>query len=268
MINPWEKYFKNEYSIILDTCSLMDSGFTQQLFNSLVRSLNRYGQKVVVPEKVCKEIEHHLKRSETKAKASQAKKMIDTLNKKHLLKVDMMLHNQNTRYADNIIMAIVARDMPYKKTLLVSQDKNLIKAVLAYKDQQAVTIKDIAVVKISQGTIVDARANAHTVSSSKNNTVSKKKSKPYVPCIPQEDENSYIKREIRRQRRKHYARLEAQRRAKIVENRLYILTYFILSCLSWFASALCIKSGVAVGTIISCGFIMIFLALMFNRMVK
>ena len=149
--NPWDYYVKNGYYIILDTCALMERGFTEKLLGELVESLTAYGKKVCFPSKVRNEIRYHLGNPEKEAAAKNAWHIKDTLEIKNLIiEDDMGEERPEERFADPAIKAIIEREMVYKKILLVSQDRNLTEESLAKNKSESTRPKGIVVAKIGR----------------------------------------------------------------------------------------------------------------------
>ena len=153
-INPWEYYVNNEYNIILDTCSLMNSGFTDSLIDSLISSLKANRKKVCVPEKVREELRYHLKNNSTKKQAERAWTIITKLDQLGLMYIDRTGSNIDSRFADTAIDSIVSRDMASKNILLVSQDHNLVLEVLNKMNNRAIRTKKIIAKKVHNGSLI------------------------------------------------------------------------------------------------------------------
>ena len=157
--NPFEYYAKNDYLIILDTCSLMDAGFDRDLSNNLKIALKKYHRKVYIPNKVTKEIDKHSQNSKMMQDARRANAIINFLIKDGLVSFPKgsAIGDQvrKSTFADAEIQSIVAGNMADKNILLITQDKGLAKDIIGLKHSKSIVSKKIYVKYICNGKLFE-----------------------------------------------------------------------------------------------------------------
>ena len=141
-----ENYVR-EYKIFIDTCSILHDA-SINFWNNVIPYLHIWNKKIIIPVKCYEEIEKHSKNTKDSELASKAKtglEVISRLNKSGCIE---LRGEKNDNFADNVFQVVFTKFRMNYKLLLITQDRNLAKDILALNQNKSVKGNDIVVQKI------------------------------------------------------------------------------------------------------------------------
>lgn len=143
-----EKYV-NEYKIFIDTCSLLHFS-VDKFWNAVCPLLHRYNNKIIVPLRSLEELKKHANSKTKKELADRAK---GCLQKIQALKEDgyIEVRGEDTdNFADNVFQVVFTKFRMTHNLLLITQDNDLAKDILALNKSKAVKANPVIVKRINE----------------------------------------------------------------------------------------------------------------------
>lgn len=146
--NAMESYVK-ETKIFIDTCSLLHFA-SDKFWLNMIPLLRHYQSKIIVPIRSIDELEKH---------ALNAEKKDLSTNSKNVLKLIPQLVNagfveirgeKTDNFVDNVFQVVFTKFRMKHKLLLITQDNNLAKDILALNGNKSVNAKPVNVKRINQ----------------------------------------------------------------------------------------------------------------------
>ena len=143
-----ESYVK-DYKIFMDTCSLLHFA-VEKYWTNIIPLLHKYNSKVIIPLRTLDEIEKHSKNLEDKKLAEIAtncKKILHQLMSAEYIEV----RGESTdNFADNVFQVVFTKFRLNYNLLLITQDNDLAKDILALNDNRSVKANPVIVKRINQ----------------------------------------------------------------------------------------------------------------------
>lgn len=140
-----EEYCK-KYKIFIDTCSLLTPE-SDKFWVNIIPLLHMYNNKIIIPFRCIQEVEKHLNNHKL---SERAKICIQQLNK--LVKSgDIEIRGEsNDSFPDNIFQFVFTKFRIDYEMLLITQDNNLAKDILALNDSKSVKANEVKVNRINK----------------------------------------------------------------------------------------------------------------------
>lgn len=144
-----EGFVKDGYKIFIDTCSLLHNS-AEEFFVHIIPLLDSCKAKIILPKRCCEELEKHSKNTSDPQLAANAS---DVLKKLHQLisagYIDVRGEDSDN-FADNVFLTVFTKFRLKYKLLLITQDNNLARDILALNNSKAAKGETIEVRQINQ----------------------------------------------------------------------------------------------------------------------
>lgn len=143
-----EGYCK-DYKIFIDTCSLLHIS-SDKFWMNIIPLLHQYQNKIFVPYKCWEEIEKHSKNKDNVELSSKAQNCLKQL--KQLMEAGYIeiRGEKSDNFADNVFQVVFTKFRVNYKLLLITQDNNLAKDILALNDNKSVKANPVKVNRINK----------------------------------------------------------------------------------------------------------------------
>ena len=131
-----ENYVK-EFKIFVDTCSLLDD-YADEFWMNIIPLLKKYGTKIIVPMRSVEELMKHSNNLYNKELAIKSKNTIKLL--KQLIDAGFIevRGEKDDNFADNVFQVVFTKFRLKYKLLLITQDNDLAKDILALNNNRSV----------------------------------------------------------------------------------------------------------------------------------
>lgn len=146
--------FCKDWKIFIDTCSLLHEA-SDQFWMNIIPLLEQYGNKVFVPYRSIEELEKHSKNKnnqELALKANDSLKKVNQLIKAGYIDVR---GEKNDNFADNVFQVVFTKFRMNYKLLLITQDNDLAKDILALNDVKSQKANPVQVRRINKFGFID-----------------------------------------------------------------------------------------------------------------
>lgn len=142
-----ERYIKNDYLLLVDTCFILSDSFLE-FFRSTLNKLSQNKQKLIIPREVIDEIENLKQKGKvTKEQYQEVNHFIHLYSQNNEIKVPKRALHKN--HVDNLFTAKIMELRLRKNIVLFTNDSHLKKDVLALaRSNSTSNIKDIQVYSI------------------------------------------------------------------------------------------------------------------------
>ena len=143
-----ESYVR-EWKIFIDTCSLLHFA-ADKFWMNMIPLLRQYQAKVIIPLRCIEELEKH---SRNAGKPELAKKSNNTLKiLQQLIKADFVeIRGEKTdNFVDNVFQVVFTKFRMTHKLLLITQDNDLAKDILALNGNKSVKANPVNVKRVNQ----------------------------------------------------------------------------------------------------------------------
>lgn len=143
-----ESYVR-EWKIFIDTCSLLHFA-SDKFWMNVIPLLRQYQAKIIIPLRCIEELEKHSKNA---GKPDLAKKSTDTLKiLQQLIKADFVeIRGEKTdNFVDNVFQVVFTKFRMTHKLLLITQDNDLAKDILALNGNKSVKANQVNVKRVNQ----------------------------------------------------------------------------------------------------------------------
>ena len=143
-----EEYCK-DWKIFIDTCSLLHFA-AESFFVNIIPLLNKYNNKIIIPIRCIEEVEKHSKNENDVELAQKAQSCIKKINQ--LLEAGYVdIRGEKTdNFADNVFQVVFTKFRMNHKLLLITQDNNLAKDILALNENKSVKANEVKVKRINK----------------------------------------------------------------------------------------------------------------------
>ena len=146
--NALEDYVK-DWKIFMDTCSILHFA-TDKFWMNILPLLRQYQNKVIVPLRSIEELQKHEANTGNSELAENAKNCLRVLNK--LIKAGFVeiRGEQGDNFADNVFQVVFTKFRMTHKLLLITQDNDLAKDIIALNSNKSVRANPVHVKRINQ----------------------------------------------------------------------------------------------------------------------
>lgn len=146
--NIMESYV-DEWKIFIDTCSLLHFA-SDKFWMNMIPILRQKQAKIIVPLRSIEELEKHSKNKEKQELATNSKNTLKVLQQ--LLSAGFIeIRGEKTdNFADNVFQVVFTKFRINHKLLLITQDNDLAKDILALNDNKSVMANPVNVKRINQ----------------------------------------------------------------------------------------------------------------------
>ena len=146
--NALEDYVK-DWKIFMDTCSILHFA-ADKFWMNILPLLRQYQNKVIVPLRSIEELQKHEANTGNSELAENAKNCLRVLNK--LIKAGFVeiRGEQGDNFADNVFHVVFTKFRMTHKLLLITQDNDLAKDIIALNSNKSVRANPVHVKRINQ----------------------------------------------------------------------------------------------------------------------
>ena len=146
--NALEDYVK-DWKIFMDTCSILHFA-ADKFWMNILPLLRQYQNKVIVPLRSIEELQKHEANTGNSELAENAKNCLRVLNK--LIKAGFVeiRGEQGDNFADNVFQVVFTKFRITHKLLLITQDNDLAKDIIALNSNKSVRANPVHVKRINQ----------------------------------------------------------------------------------------------------------------------
>ena len=143
------KSYVDEWKIFIDTCSLLHFA-SDKFWMNMIPILRQKQAKIIVPLRSIEELEKHSKNIKKQELATNAKNTLKILQQ--LLSAGFIeIRGEKTdNFADNVFQVVFTKFRINHKLLLITQDNDLAKDILALNDNKTVRANPVNVKRINQ----------------------------------------------------------------------------------------------------------------------
>lgn len=154
--NCKETYAKNvlddyakDWKIFMDTCSILHFA-VDKFWMNILTLLRQYKNKVIIPLRSIEELKKHEANTGNPELAENAKNCLRVLNK--LIKAGFVeiRGEQGDNFADNVFQVVFTKFRMTHKLLLITQDNDLAKDIIALNSNKSVRANPVHVKRINQ----------------------------------------------------------------------------------------------------------------------
>lgn len=146
--NALEDYVK-DWKIFMDTCSILHFA-ADKFWMNILPLLRQYQNKVIVPLRSIEELQKHEANTGNSELAENAKNCLRVLNR--LIKAGFVeiRGEQGDNFADNVFQVVFTKFRMTHKLLLITQDNDLAKDIIALNSNKSVRANPVHVKRINQ----------------------------------------------------------------------------------------------------------------------
>ena len=154
--NSKENYAKNEldgyvkdWKIFIDTCSLLHFA-ADKFWMNIIILLQQYQNRIIIPLRIIEELQKHEANTGKPELAENAKKCLKVL--KQLINAGFVeiRGEQGDNFADNVFQVVFTKFRMTHKLLLITQDNDLAKDIIALNTNKSVKANPVHVKRINQ----------------------------------------------------------------------------------------------------------------------
>lgn len=151
-----ENYIKN-YKIFIDTCSLLEDS-ADQFWGNVKILLKKHNNKIIVATRVIEELQKHSMNRKDVSLANKANRALSRMSQYiNDGLVDIRGEASDSYLADNVFLVLFTKFRMQYNLLLITQDNNLAKDILALNNSKSVRAKTVDVKRIEDGKLVNFR---------------------------------------------------------------------------------------------------------------
>lgn len=156
--NVLDEYAKN-WKIFMDTCSILHFA-ADKFWMNIMDLLSRYQNKIIIPLRSIEELQKlgaNIDKPELAKNAKKCLKVLEWLKNEGFVEIR---GEQNDNFTDNVIQVVFTKFRMTHKLLLITQDNDLAKDIIALNDNKSVKANPVHVKRINQyGFLTDFKWN-------------------------------------------------------------------------------------------------------------
>lgn len=156
--NVLDEYAKN-WKIFMDTCSILHFA-ADRFWMNIKDLLSRYQNKIIIPLRSIEELQKlgaNIDKPELAKNAKKCLKVLEWLKNEGFVEIR---GEQNDNFTDNVIQVVFTKFRMTHKLLLITQDNDLAKDIIALNDNKSVKANPVHVKRINQyGFLTDFKWN-------------------------------------------------------------------------------------------------------------
>lgn len=146
--NVLDRYVK-DWKIFMDTCSILHFA-VDKFWMNIIPLLRQYQNKVIVPLRSIEELQKHEANTGNHELAERAKNCLKVLHRLINGGFVEIRGEQSDNFADNVFQVVFTKFRMTHKLLLITQDKDLAKDIIALNDSKSVRANRVQVKRINQ----------------------------------------------------------------------------------------------------------------------
>lgn len=147
--NVLEEYAKN-WKIFMDTCSILHPA-VNKFWKNIIPLLQKYQNKIIIPRRCIEEVQKHENNTVDSELAEKARIFLEVMPK--LIKAELVEirgEQSDNKLADNVFQVVFTKFRMIHKLLLITQDNNLAKDIIALNSNRSVKANSVHVKRINQ----------------------------------------------------------------------------------------------------------------------
>jgi len=138
-----------EWKIFIDTCSLLHFA-SDDFWMNIIPLLHTHNNKVIIPLRSIEEIEKHSKNEKDEELAKKAQSCIKQINQLVDAGYVDVRGEKTDNFADNVFQVVFTKFRMNYKLLLITQDNDLAKDILALNNNRSVKANEVKVNRINK----------------------------------------------------------------------------------------------------------------------
>lgn len=146
--NIMESYTK-EWRIFMDTCSILHFA-VDKFWMNIIPLLRQYQAKIIIPLRAIEELEKHSKNTEKTELATNSRNTLKLLQQLINAGFVEIRGEKTDNFVDNVFQVVFTKFRMTNKLLLITQDNNLAKDILALNGNKSVKANPVNVKRINQ----------------------------------------------------------------------------------------------------------------------
>lgn len=146
--NILDNYAKN-WKIFMDTCSILHFA-ADKFWMNILPLLHQYKNKIIIPLRSIEELQKHKANNGRPELAENAKNCLIVLNKLFNAGFVEIRGEQSDNFADNVFQVVFTKFRMTHKLLLITQDNDLAKDIIALNSNKSVRANPVHVKRINQ----------------------------------------------------------------------------------------------------------------------
>ena len=146
--NILDNYAKN-WKIFMDTCSILHFA-ADKFWMNILPLLHQYKNKIIIPLRSIEELQKHKANNGKPELAENAKNCLIVLNKLFNAGFVEIRGEQSDNFADNVFQVVFTKFRMTHKLLLITQDNDLAKDIIALNSNKSVRANPVHVKRINQ----------------------------------------------------------------------------------------------------------------------
>jgi len=146
--NIMESYTK-EWRIFMDTCSILHFA-VDKFWMNIIPLLRQYQAKIIIPLRAIEELEKHSRNTEKMELATNSQNTLKLLQQLINARFVEIRGEKTDNFADNVFQVVFTKFRMTNKLLLITQDNNLAKDILALNGIKSVKANPVNVKRINQ----------------------------------------------------------------------------------------------------------------------
>lgn len=146
--NALDSYAK-DWKIFMDTCSILHFA-ADKFWMNIIPLLRQYQSKVIIPLRSIEELQKHEANTGKPELAENAKKWLKILNQLINAGFVEIRGEQGDNFADNVFQVVFTKFRMTHKLLLITQDNDLAKDIIALNSNKSVRANPVHVKRINQ----------------------------------------------------------------------------------------------------------------------
>lgn len=143
-----EDYAKN-WKIFMDTCSILHFA-ADKFWMNIIPLLRQYQNKIIIPLRSIEELQKHESNTRDSELAKHAKNCLRLLKKLINAGFVEIRGEQSDNFADNVFQVVFTKFRMTHKLLLITQDNDLAKDIIALNSNKSVRANPVKVKRINQ----------------------------------------------------------------------------------------------------------------------
>lgn len=146
--NILDSYVKN-WKIFMDTCSILHFA-AYKFWVNIIPLLQKYQSKIIIPLRSIEELKKHEANTEEPELAENARNCLKALNQLINAYLVEIRGEKGDNFADNVFQVVFTKFRMTHKLLLITQDNDLAKDIIALNSNKSVRANQVHVKKINQ----------------------------------------------------------------------------------------------------------------------
>ena len=143
-----EDYAKN-WKIFMDTCSILHFA-ADKFWLNIIPLLRQYQNKIIIPLRSIEELQKHESNTRDSELAKNAKNCLRLMKKLINAGFVEIRGEQGDNFADNVFQVVFTKFRMTHKLLLITQDNDLAKDIIALNSNKSVKANPVQVKRINQ----------------------------------------------------------------------------------------------------------------------